>query len=196
MRLSAGGGTDFWTLSDNISSLPVAWLSLQGKRISNSNVELQWHVGNEKQVHHYELWRQHDMQQAPERVGEQIARGDSVYEHFDFNPHRGLSYYQVRAIDVDGSESRSELITIDGSSATTLWKVYPNPAKNVVHIEGSSSAVDAKLFDAKGSMVFHKTFKAGTHEKSIPVNQFAEGLYSLILTRNNEKPSIHLLMIE
>lgn len=78
-------------------------------------------------------------------------------------------------------------------------KVYPNPAKELLHIEIDATAdlkaTTIQLVNSFGQLVFEKTVSASDHYLSIDIRGFAEGIYSIRLVNENGKDVSSKLVI-
>jgi uncharacterized delta-60 repeat protein len=63
------------------------------------------------------------------------SRKANSYE--DPSPLSGTNYYRLQTVSTDGAVAYSNVIMINSNEAAV--RIYPNPAKNVLHIEGLSS---------------------------------------------------------
>ncbi|MBE0655824.1 MAG: thiol protease/hemagglutinin PrtT, partial [Bacteroidales bacterium] len=63
--------------------------------------------------------------------------------------------------------------------------VYPNPAKDVLNIEGTHPIRRLQIFDAKGSLMI--STKEITDRVSLDISNLSEGIYFLHITQDNTK---------
>lgn len=86
----------------------------------------------------------------------------------------------------------SVLNTVEGATlsinnnSNTVFKVYPNPAKNIVSIQQSSTALSslakAEIYDLNGRLVLEKDMQ---NEHTISIEKLATGTYILLLVDSN-----------
>lgn len=84
------------------------------------------------------------------------------------------------------------LNTVEGSTlsvnnnANTTFKVYPNPAQNIISIQQSATAVaslaKAEIYDLNGRLILEKEMN---NEQTISVQSLATGTYILLLVDSN-----------
>ncbi|MDA9774329.1 T9SS type A sorting domain-containing protein [Saprospiraceae bacterium] len=93
------------------------------------------------------------------------------YEFLDKEPERGLSFYRITQEDLDGTKTSSDVRTIlmDRVEVT----VFPNPAHNVLHIDGINEAT-VTVFELQGKEVLHKKLD---REKYISLGELEVGQY-------------------
>jgi photosystem II stability/assembly factor-like uncharacterized protein len=77
------------------------------------------------------------------------------------------------------------------SEAQSQIQVYPNPAKDVLHIRSAVTINELKLDDLSGREVI--TINPGSESVDLPVNAFRSGIYLLIL--QTEKGSFHVKVL-
>jgi hypothetical protein len=192
----AGGPTDVACTV----ALPVDWLSFEGK-VEAEEHQLRWLVDNQVNVSHYELERSADgVTFAP--VGEveaEMAGGRHAYELG--MEHEGQSWhYRVRSVDLDGAESLSETIFLEGKAMDLeLVRLWPNPVQETLHLEvraAESMRVKALVVDALGKRVLQTEWMAGPagDVHLLPVAGLAGGVYHLQLQGNGEVISRRLVV--
>ncbi|MEI6595903.1 MAG: T9SS type A sorting domain-containing protein, partial [Bacteroidota bacterium] len=69
--------------------------------------------------------------------------------------HDGTIYYRLKQVDFNGNSTLSEVRVIHfNQSENTNWNIYPNPAKNELHIETSTiEKLTAQVFDITGKQM-------------------------------------------
>ncbi|HNY01314.1 MAG TPA: two-component regulator propeller domain-containing protein [Bacteroidales bacterium] len=103
-----------------------------------------------------------------------------------FTTSNGLVNYLVKRIATDGSDNEwvatgsgvSKIYDIylgTGEIQGTLSGLYPNPAGEVVHLDGVASAGQVEIRSTDGRKVFSSAVMAGSN--TLPVNGLARGIY-------------------
>ena len=67
-------------------------------------------------------------------------------------------------------------------AATSIWDMYPNPAKNRIHVhfdEVLSEPMDVQLFSATGQCVQEWRLSATGSDITLDVSNFPQGMYLL-----------------
>lgn len=97
-----------------------------------------------KQVAYYAIERSNNGSGFSEiaRIFKQSNGGAYSYE--DIASVSGTNNYRVRTVGVDGALSFSNIISIEEDLRTSV-KIYPNPVKNSLHIEGLPATGQTKL---------------------------------------------------
>lgn len=133
------------------------------------------------------------------RSGESYGIMNSLKTHFGLGTNSDISKIVVRwpsgNVDELLSPNINESITIvEGSTlntvetSTSIFKVYPNPTKNYVTVDGLQSASTAtyELYDITGKQIYTKTNLSITNNQ-INLNSLKSGIYFLNLYSGNSR---------
>ena len=122
-----------FTLGSTTSNnpLPVELLSFDAWE-NDPVVDLKWVTATEHNNAYFVVERTVDGLTF-EDVDTVQGAGNSVaeisYTAVDPSPHRGISYYRLRQVDLDGTSKYSELVAVDLTGvADGSWVLYPNPS--------------------------------------------------------------------
>ena len=135
-------------------------------------------------------WNEPELKPDEVLVGYQVYRGDDLIsdlitetEYTDLYSGNGRLKYHVLAVYSDGEISKSYNIVyceqtdgVDENGGGTDVAVYPNPANDIVHINGIIAS-ETRVYNTHGQLV--KTVH-GTNE--IGVTDLVEGVYLLRIT--------------
>lgn len=154
--------------------LPVELLSFEAA-VRDGAVHLTWSTATELNSAHFTVIRSRDVAEW-EDVATVPAAGSSVvqltYGAVDPAPYSGVSYYQLRQTDLDGSDRYSAIrsVVIHGMNDQVI--LYPNPAGDIIHISTTpGAAYTTSVVDARGRVV-----QFGTMCTEIPTRDLADGL--------------------
>jgi hypothetical protein len=163
-------------------SLPVNLLYFTA--IPQQNVvKIEWASSKAWDFSHYELERSADGKDF-----EYLAHIDAEentdwvvnYAFEDLQPLSGISYYRLKAVDIDGSFEYKGIEVVQFVGAASL-KAYPNPATNGtlnVWVEHGENA-RVSLKDNSGRTVYAGTMQNAP--KAIDTSSLQPGLYVLIV---------------
>lgn len=114
-----------------------------------------------------EIWTQSDPHQAWHAIELDISAfaGNYVYIAFKYTGNNAHTWY-VDDIQVTGN------LGIDDVEATNI-AVYPNPAKDVIHINGLEDET-VNVYDAMGRLVMQQVYSG-----SLDVSGLAQGVYAI-----------------
>ena len=185
----------FTTLGDfvlgnvNAAALPVDLISFKAKLI-NSNVQLNWQVGNEVNVDSYEIERSTDGK-VFEKIGQVSALGGKSlinYDHKDVLKTMGTYYYRLKMIDLDATFKYSNLVSVNRKSivSSEILSVSPNPFVNRLTVRYET--------ERKETIVLQLTDVVGRQLKSNKYSVNA-GLNELIFDTGELPKAVYLLKI-
>ncbi len=108
----------------------------------------------------------------------------SGYDAVHSSPARGVNYYRLRQVDLDGAEAYSAVVAVEvpgiGGVGETSLEVWPNPVRTTlnVRIAGLTEAGELRLWDVQGRLVG----KWPSEETMVlEVGVLPKGVYSLEL---------------
>ena len=212
-----------WTLGDEGNPLPVELARFEGTVVETGGdgpgaVRLTWRTAAEQGNAGFEVQRREGQRggvEAWERVGyvaSQAPGGTTsepqVYRLTDDEvPYSADSLrYRLRQVDLDGSATLTDPITIvrGGVSSLQLEETYPNPARGGVTVRyavperaGAEGEVRLRLYDVLGRRVRSVMAGpgAGRHETQLSVDDLASGVYILRLTAGSTSETQRLTVV-
>ncbi|RTQ53674.1 T9SS type A sorting domain-containing protein [Hymenobacter gummosus] len=169
--------------------LPITLLSFRARPLGRQ-VELQWETAQEINNDHFELERSTDGRSYTV-VGETPGAGNSTtlrrYRYLDARPRPGLSYYRLRQIDKDGTNTVSEPVAVRlgaDEGAAPVVTVHPNPngGQFTVALKQAATAdTRLELLDVHGRVVQQLQLVPGSWEQQVQT-KLPRGVYLLRLT--------------
>ncbi|RYU80067.1 T9SS type A sorting domain-containing protein, partial [Hymenobacter persicinus] len=167
--------------------MPVKLTSFTAQN-STAGVAVRWQTAMEKDARHFEVERS-TRGEAFQHLTTIAAAGNSStahnYSYNDASVSGGLYYYRLRQVDLDGTVvySPTVAVTRQGSSATMLTSVYPNPFGNELNLElrePLTGDIVTTLTNLQGSVVFRAKGQSATRLLTVPVPvPLAAGTYVL-----------------
>jgi hypothetical protein len=150
-------------LVDCINPFPVELLSFSVQE-QDGDALLYWTTASELNNDRFLITRSVDGLEY-DIVGSQVGVGNSStlihYFFKDTDPLEGLSYYQLKQVDYDGTESLSWPVPfVKGISRE--FKLFPNPTSQNINIllDGQYDIVEARIFDLNGRVVEKMMFQS------------------------------------
>lgn len=172
--------------------LPVTGLEFYAKRISNTQVQLNWKTLQELNNKGFTIERQKENENAfadIDFVGSYATAGNSSdplqYQQLDNNNFSGITYYRLRQQDLDGHSSYSVIRTIKGAEGKQLtMQVWPVPAVGFfnVNVTGLTKADILQVLDMNGRLVKKFTIENNNQQQ---VNGLPAGTYYVKLASDN-----------
>lgn len=187
--------------------LPVELLNFDAKRISISQVNLDWSTASETNNQGFEVERMLDNEVEFTKVawvdGNETTVNTSYYNLEDENGFTGVSYYRLKQLDVDGTISYSDIKAVEGwEGVSDIIDVFPNPVNDYINIRLSSASTAKEasihIFDNKGSLILSKRFTI-SNNKVLQINglaQLADALYMMKITTKNGETFSHKFVKE
>jgi hypothetical protein len=190
--VSPGDMFQWWTLVDAAFPLPLELLSFKAY-LHEKKVKLDWTTTAEVDTKEFMVQRSSDRDNF-RAIDTVAAAGNSTvpknYSVIDADPLRGVSYYRLKMIDIDGEYTYSPIVLIVHSGNKIL--VYPNPVSDRINVNlGMTKATSFTLFDASGKIL--KTGSIPATEFSIEIPGFPTGTYLLRLVTDNGIKSLVIL---
>lgn len=146
-------------------TLPVKLISFSG-RLNGAKVDLNWVTANELNTKDFEVERGSDGRNFT-KIASVTARGNSStptsYDLIDPSPLKGVNYYRLKIVDIDGKFEYSQIVIIrieDGVQLVT--KVAPNPFTGKIDVYLTlthNTMVDFRFIDINGRILFSKSVK-------------------------------------
>lgn len=172
------------------SVLPLQQLSFIGLLQPDATVKLSWKTEQEINMHSYVIERSFGTGTDFQTIGVKPTQGNGnyYYEFIDQFPVKGINIYRLKMINKDGSFSYSKTVVIHVDKKEAAIKIYPNPARNIIHIQHKQTGINSNLqiFSIDGKPVMHKPIQAGATETILNVRALQPGVYSVYITDASE----------
>ncbi len=144
-----GGGIYKWSGT----LLPVSLTSFTATNTGKS-VLLNWQTANELNNNYFAVERSTNglsFQQIAAVKSKGNSSQTQQYSYEDFNFSTGQNYYRLKQVDNDGKFAYSKIVSVDLVTATAI-RLYPNPVKNILTVEGLNPSANTRLsiFDISG----------------------------------------------
>jgi hypothetical protein len=170
--------------------LPVELVSFQAVLTGNNTVELIWETESEMNSERFEVERSADATTFV-TIGERDAAGYSTqlleYGLVDATPSRGVNYYRLKAIDLDGTFTHSHIVPVEIKDDNALQvHVFPVPSDGMVNVRVQSRGEDDLLigvYSSVGALVRTErvVLKHGYNEATLDLTDLPNGAYQLWL---------------
>ncbi|CAN5453684.1 hypothetical protein BH10BAC3_BH10BAC3_29510 [soil metagenome] len=128
-------------------------------------------------------------------IGSIKAAGNTTsikqYIYIDSRPLRDANYYRVKMVETNGSKHYSAIV-MAASSGSNKALLYPNPAKDIVHVYNVLRGSNIRISNAAG-VIFYTAF-TGEQTSSINVHNLPPGRYMLQVTNGRNITSLPLII--
>lgn len=190
-QAGSGGGTD----GDGVQTLqtiplPIELLSFDAELV-NGIVNLNWVTASEINNDYFTI--EHSLNGTEWRKIKTIDGAGNSSQELNYstthdNPNLGLNYYRLRQTDFNGIYTFSDVKTIYFSEDQTL--IYPNPADDMMNISKPGiEGFDLVLLNTIGQEV-EVVIKKNTDLAQLEVSHLSEGLYFLVIRKNDQVETI------
>ncbi|WP_149244300.1 LamG-like jellyroll fold domain-containing protein [Dyadobacter sp. 32] len=158
------------------TALPLRLISFTGTQESTTN-NLKWETADEVNTKSFELESSRDGRHFLKVVAiPAISTGNNSYDYTDRTIYKGIMYYRLKMIDVDGTFTYSRILTLsrDGKGGINL---FPNPVTDLLNLSLDSDLInsEAKLYDTGGRLL--QTIKIASSEQLLNVKKLPTGIY-------------------
>jgi hypothetical protein len=178
-------------------TLPVKMVSFSAL-LNNQNVDLKWVTSEEKNASHFEVEKSYDGINYSE-AGLVFAYGNTnrntTYTFSDnvSAVQRGVLYYRLRSVDMDGKSQLSEvrIIRLGKQAETVVVLIYPNPVSNELRVtiptQWQNKSVLFEIYNANGQKVKQLQNNNASQTETFSVGDLGRGLYIVNVECGSEK---------
>ncbi|MCP4439381.1 MAG: T9SS type A sorting domain-containing protein [Aureispira sp.] len=175
-----------FTLGDvnwNGGSLPIKLVSFDAQKVEKE-AHLSWAVESEELGTLYHLERSSNGIDF-ELLTTEKALGNLTttnYGWIDESPLPGINYYRLRAVEISGDETFSEVKTLTFDRVSGEIVIYPNPTFNDVTIEFPEllkEQATLEVMDVLGRKVIETTLAQKLNKFTLNTDELAAGTYIL-----------------
>ena len=187
--ISADGYYTLATKDFTVSPLPVELVSFDAA-LAERKVVLNWQTASELNSNYFDVLRSIDGQSWAS-IGTVPANGSSQvtvdYSLVDASPMKGVSYYRLKQVDLNGDFHLSDIRSINNSSKVNQVKIYPNPTdKGLVTVVSDEPISSLLIYNALGKVVFETNIDSDD-TYLLDTQSFESGMYWINLNGENYK---------
>ena len=167
----------------NGTILPLEMTHFIGEQVNGAN-QLSWTTLSEESTIKFVIERSENADDFT-AIGEVAAKGarnsGADYSFLDEQAGTGIHYYRLKAVDVDGNVSYSEMIALGTKGAISNFNVYPNPAANEIHFAyqllQANTQATLKVYSMTGALMHAETLNSSETNYTLDTHEFKNGLY-------------------
>ena len=181
------------------TTLSVSSITLQGERLDENTVKLDWKTVGELNTKGFDIERSFGNSSAFVKVAYSFPLNTTLYEKKyvanDPNNFEGTSFYRVKEIDINGKFTYSNTVHVNGKQTGEMLAVYPNPAHDIILLSITSNKIGSgsiSYLDAAGKKVKSQLvdLKKGVNNTNVDISLLASGTYIVRLARPGEKDMV------
>lgn len=155
---------------------------------------LKWQTLNEHDTKEFYIERSTNRGQSWERIAIINAAGNSTslltYNFIDTHPAIGINLYRIKQVDLNNHFVFSRMLAIQIGEVKVHYKVYPNPAKDILSIisaKNENSETEITIVNVAGEIVFKKNYLLVTGiPAQIDLSHLGAGVYFVQIVGRNE----------
>lgn len=171
-------GEDFAYTSASVNCvLPVLLQLFTAEKLNDDSV-ISWESDIEYNFDYYSIEHSTNAVNFIEIVSVSGNGNKSTYKYLHSSPSKGLNYYRLKMVDLDGTFVYSDVKAVNFSTErNSLLNVYPNPFSQVFTIANLQTPSDITVFDVTGKLI-HKMSVSDSHVL-MDLSQHPSGIYSV-----------------
>lgn len=171
MEISDGTNTTtgpVWTFTTPANSpLPVNIIQFDARAENNKKVKISWTTAYERDNNHFEVQRSKDAANFTSIAAIPARNNNNSTEYYSFyddQPFKGISFYRLKQIDIDGRTSYTKIEKVKINDPAGWVELFPNPASgNTFHINITGNIkgiVDVQVYDISGRLHIRQFFNS------------------------------------
>jgi hypothetical protein len=196
-----GGGTTNSGIITTSVVLPVNFISFGAAR-NGSQVDLSWITGLVNEFATFNVQSSADginFNTIGTITAEANPASKNNYFFTDLHPASGQNFYRIQEVDLSNKKVYSIIASVDFSSATNTFAIFPNPSGGQFTIRMSQEntlPVLVMIDDLAGKNMYTNNFQTTGNNISIQTNgSLATGIY-IIRVKSNGKTQVSKLIIK
>ncbi len=173
--------------------LPVELISLEGSAEAEGNL-IKWTTASEIENDYFTLSSSLngvDFVEIATISGNGTTANVNNYAHLDRNAESGITYYQLKQTDFDGSNEVIGVVAIERGEAVSAVSIFPNPVVDVINITGTVEAITLNVYDLNGKLVYTI---ADTREQ-INLSSLSSGTYVIEILGDSFRQTERLIKL-
>lgn len=186
--------------------LPVELLSFMAYP-EDQDVSIEWETAIEIDNDYFVIQRSKDTRDIEDWAivpGKGNGEGHK-YTDLDTDPHKGISYYRLKQVDFDGTETLTEWIAVQFDEFPLVdFGVYPNPSPDgfgvlTLNIPEGESEVQIDLFDMWGRQLLTYNYPVlGLEDVELPLQmtKVISGNYVIRIRLGEHTGTLNWLVIQ
>jgi hypothetical protein len=150
------------------AQLPVNLKTFKARSINLHKTEIFWTTEYEKNNLFFDIERSVDgvnYTSTGKVAGRNLNGTLTDYFFYDNNAIKGISYYRLKQVDVDGSFMYSHIEKVSNSGTVAFMNIYPNPvATGVIKIDllmNVPDKIEVLIFDMTGRLLLQEPYSNG-----------------------------------
>ncbi len=119
-------------------------------------------------------------------AGSGKGAAENDYNFIDAQPLDGMNFYRIRQKNEEGKYVYSRIVSVLFSTDKNIIELYPNPAREAVHIKytGKAEKIIVEIYNTAGQKLYHQNINTNLPKIHLP--DLAAGNYILRVADGSE----------
>lgn len=167
------------------SVLPVT-LSSFTVQLNQCAANLKWITTSQQNSKNFEVQQSTDGVYFSVIAIVSVTVNSSTEQHYSYNTTINSSdnYFRLKMVDNDNNSKLSPVVRTSGSCNQGKINAFPNPAKNMVTVNGLTGTNELRLINQSGQLI--SSIKTNNTTETIKLTHLAAGNYVIQLLQNNK----------
>lgn len=179
--------SNFFIIKNANAALAVTWLGIQAQWQNTVQAKVSWQIAEQQNVKNYVV--QHSAN-GLDFADVCSVEASNQTQYTCVVPAGSSNYYRVVETDIDGQRTYSKVVQLQ-SAAQAIISLYPNPAKDMLYINGIQKYFSLQVIDMNGKVVRQQTATPVNHV--LDVSHLSTGNYLLRLVSKSEVQTLKFI---
>ncbi len=179
----------FKEISENLTTLPVQLLNFSANNQNNEFINLTWQTTMELSNNYFQVERSTDGEKFDSLISIKSLGNSTVIQSYsarDLHPYKGVNFYRLKQIDIDGRFTYSSVVTVKFGIGNDPV-IYPNPVKTLfTAIPGDEIIREIVIYNVQGRAVQFVMGTSTLAEMKVNVSLLGKGVYILKLKTDSK----------
>jgi hypothetical protein len=170
------------------AALPIELTAFAAINKGDKNI-LNWETASERNSSHFVVQKSKDGVNFVD-IATVKAHGSTgtpqYYDLIDAAPYRGINYYRLQQVDVDGSSEASKIVSVkwlkDGKQSVSM---YPNPTDKLLTVEHTNAVKTIEVVNALGQILTMIQVPEASVQTNITTADLSKGIYFLRINQTD-----------
>ncbi len=177
-------------------TLPVSLFSFTAQKINNASL-LEWKTATEVNDSYFSVEHSTDGKNfsAIGKVeGHGTVSSQQTYQYTDETPAKGMNFYRLKQVDIDGNFTYSNIVAVNFNSIGT-FKAFPDPVDKMIYltIPSSDASSAIRIYDMSGRRVWEKQLGANAVPQYLDISSLTPGMYNVSLIQGSTINTIKII---
>jgi hypothetical protein len=163
----------------NSGALPVTWLNVAAQLQNAKQAKVSWQVASEQNIKNYVVQYSTN---GVDFINVSTVAATHLSQYNSLVPGGNINYYRILETSLNGEKTFSKIVKL--IAANTPVSIYPNPANNVLYIQGLQKSYSIQILDMQGKTV--QLAELTPANSSLNIGNLSKGDYLLKLTNQTE----------